>query len=167
VPSVFDVYPHTIVLTSYSKELSLAGERIGYLAIHPKAEDAAMIAGAAGVTNTMMYVNAPALFQQVVGKLQGVTVDSDIYKKRRDMFCKGLHAAGYEFDVPEGAFYLFPKSPIKDDVKFMGILKEQKILAVPGTGFGGPGFFRLSYAVPDKTIQDSLEGFKKAFDSVK
>jgi aspartate aminotransferase len=167
VPSMFDVYPHTIVLTSYSKELSLAGERIGYLAINPKAEDAAMIAGAAGVTNTMMYVNAPALFQQVVGKLQGVTVDIDIYKKRRDMFCEGLHKAGYEFDVPEGAFYLFPKSPIKDDVKFMGILKEQNILAVPGTGFGGPGFFRLSYAVPDKTIQDSLEGFKKAIDSVK
>ena len=166
VPSMFDVYPHTIVLTSYSKELSLAGERIGYLAINPKAEDAAMIAGAAGVTNTMMYVNAPALFQQVVGKLQGVTVDIDIYKKRRDMFCKGLHEAGYEFDVPEGAFYLFPKSPIKDDIKFMGVLKEQNILAVPGTGFGGPGFFRLSYAVPDKTIQGSLEGFKKAFDSV-
>jgi aspartate aminotransferase len=166
VPSVFDAYPHTIVLTSYSKELSLAGERIGYLAIHPDAEDAAMIAGAAGVTNTMMYVNAPALFQQVVGKLQGVTVDIDIYKKRRDMFCKGLHAAGYKFDVPEGAFYLFPKSPIKDDLKFMGILKEQNILAVPGTGFGGPGFFRLSYAVPDKTIQSSLEGFKKAFDTV-
>ena len=167
VPSMFDVYPHTIVLTSYSKELSLAGERIGYLAVNPKAEDAAMIAGAAGVTNTMMYVNAPALFQQVVGKLQGVTVDIDIYKKRRDMFCKGLHEAGYEFDVPEGAFYLFPKSPIKDDVKFMGVLKEQNILAVPGTGFGGPGFFRLSYAVPDKTIQGSLEGFKRAFDSVK
>ena len=167
VPSMFDVYPHTIVLTSYSKELSLAGERIGYLAVNPKAEDAAMIAGAAGVTNTMMYVNAPALFQQVVGKLQGVTVDIDIYKKRRDMFCKGLHEAGYEFDVPEGAFYLFPKSPIKDDIKFMGVLKEQNILAVPGTGFGGPGFFRLSYAVPDKTIQGSLEGFKRAFDSVK
>jgi aspartate aminotransferase len=167
VPSMFDVYPHTIVLTSYSKELSLAGERIGYLAVNPKAEDAAMIAGAAGVTNTMMYVNAPALFQQVVGKLQGVTVDINIYKKRRDMFCKGLHEAGYEFDVPEGAFYLFPKSPIKDDIKFMGVLKEQNILAVPGTGFGGPGFFRLSYAVPDKTIQGSLEGFKRAFDSVK
>ena len=167
VPSMFDVYPHTIVLTSYSKELSLAGERIGYLAVNPKAEDAAMIAGAAGVTNTMMYVNAPALFQQVVGKLQGVTVDINIYKKRRDMFCKGLHEAGYEFDVPEGAFYLFPKSPIKDDIKFMGVLKEQNILAVPGTGFGGPGFFRLSYAVPDKTIQGSLEGFKRALDSVK
>ncbi len=166
VPFMFDVYDHTIVLTSYSKELSLAGERIGYLAIHPEAEDAAVIAGAAGVANTMMYVNAPALFQQVVGRLQGVTVDVEIYRKRRDMFCEGLKEAGYKFDIPEGAFYLFPESPIKDDVKFVNILKENRILAVPGTGFGGPGHFRLSYAVPDKTIQDSFEGFKKAFDSV-
>ena len=167
VPCMFDVYPHTIVLTSYSKELSLAGERIGYLAVHPKAEDAAMIAGAAAVTNGMMYVNAPAMFQQVVGELQGVTVDIGIYKRRRDMFCEGLRAAGYEFDVPEGAFYLFPKSPIQDDFKFVKILQENKILAVPGTGFGGPGHFRLSYAVPDKTIAGSLAGFKKAMDSVK
>jgi len=167
VPSVFDVYPHTIMLTSYSKELSLAGERIGYLAVHPKAEDAAMIAGAAGVINTMMYVNAPALFQQVVGKLQGVTVDVTIYQKRRDMFCQGLSAAGYEFDVPEGAFYLFPKSPIENDIEFVNILKEQNILAVPGIGFGGPGFFRLSYAVPEKTITGSFEGFKRAMDRVK
>lgn len=167
VPSMFDVYPHTIVLTSYSKELSLAGERIGYLAIHPEAEDAAIIAAATGVTNTMMYVNAPALFQQVVGRLQGVTVDIDIYRKRRDIFSEGLHAAGYEFDIPEGAFYLFPKSPIPDDIKFAGILKEQNILVVPGSAFGGPGHFRLSYAVPDQTISGSLDGFKKAFDSVK
>ena len=167
VPSMFDVYDHTIVLTSYSKELSLAGERIGYLAIHPKAEDAELIAGACGVTNTMMYVNAPALFQQVVGKLQGITVDIEIYRKRRDIFCEGLKSAGYEFDVPEGAFYLFPKSPIEDDVKFCGVLKENHILAVPGTGFGGPGHFRLSYAVPDKTIANSIGGFKKAIESVK
>lgn len=167
VPSVFDAYKHTIVLTSYSKELSLAGERIGYLAIHPEAEDAAMIAAAAGVTNTMMYVNAPALFQQVVGRLQGVTVDIEIYRRRRDLFCQGLKDAGYEFDIPEGAFYLFPKSPIESDVEFVGLLKEQNILAVPGTGFGGPGHFRLSYAVPDKTITGSFEGFKKAMDAVK
>ena len=166
VPSVFDVYPHTIVLTSYSKELSLAGERIGYLAIHPDAEDAVLIAGAAGVANTMMYVNAPALFQQVVGQLQGVTVDMDIYRRRRDLFCDGLLAAGYELDVPEGAFYLFPKSPIENDLEFVNILKQQNILAVPGTGFGGPGHFRLSYAVPDNTITGSFDGFKKAFDQV-
>ena len=126
-----------------------------------------MIAGAAGVANTMMYVNAPALFQQVVGKLQGVTVDINIYKKRRDMLCDGLFAAGYEFDLPDGAFYLFPKSPIENDIEFVNILKKQNILAVPGTAFGGPGFFRLSYAVPEKTIQGSLGGFKKAFDRVK
>lgn len=167
VPWVFDSYDHSIVLTSYSKELSLAGERIGYLAVNPKAEDAKLIAGAAGVTNTMMYVNAPALFQQVVGRLQGVTVDISIYRKRRDMLCKGLAESGYQFDVPEGAFYLFPKSPIADDMKFMETLKEQKILAVPGTGFGGPGHFRLSYAVPEKTIENSIAGFKKAYDAVK
>jgi aspartate aminotransferase len=164
VPSVFDAYPHTIVLTSYSKELSLAGERIGYLAIHPKAEDADIIAGAAGVANTMMYVNAPSLFQQVVGRVQGVTVDIEIYKKRRDILCQGLLDAGYELDVPKGAFYLFPKSPISDDVKFVKILQENRILAVPGSGFGGPGHFRLSYAVPDNTIADSIEYFKKAIE---
>lgn len=166
VPSVFDAYQHTILLTSYSKELSLAGERIGYLAIHPGAEDADMIAGAAGVANTMMYVNAPSLFQQVVGRLQGISVDVSIYRKRRDMLCNGLKAAGYEFDVPQGAFYLFPKSPVPSDLEFVKVLKENRILAVPGTGFGGPGYFRLSYAVPDKTIQDSLNGFEKSLKQV-
>jgi aspartate aminotransferase len=167
VPSVFDAYDHTIVLTSYSKELSLAGERIGYLAVSPKAEDAGLVAAAAGVANTMMYVNAPALFQQVVGRLQGVTVDIGIYRRRRDLFCQGLKEAGYEFDVPQGAFYLFPKSPIENDVEFVNLLKEQNILAVPGTGFGGPGHFRLSYAVPDDVITRSLPGFKKAMDNVR
>ncbi|MFH2091487.1 MAG: pyridoxal phosphate-dependent aminotransferase [Pseudomonadota bacterium] len=167
VPSVFGVYPHTILLTSYSKELSLAGERIGYLAIHPEAEDAKIIAGAVGVTNTMMVVNAPSLFQQVVGRLQGVSVDVSIYKRRRDMFCEGLQKAGYDIAVPEGAFYLFPKSPIENDIEFVDILKENRILAVPGTGFGGPGHFRLSYAVPDATIKGSIEGFKQAMDSVR
>lgn len=166
VPSVFDAYDHTIVLTSYSKELSLAGERIGYLAVSPKAEDAGIVAAAAGVANTMMYVNAPALFQQVVGRLQGVTVDIGIYRRRRDLFCQGLKEAGYEFDVPKGAFYLFPKSPIENDVEFVNLLKEQNILAVPGTGFGGPGHFRLSYAVPDDVITRSLPGFKKAIENV-
>ena len=162
VPWMFGVYDHTIVLTSYSKELSLAGERVGYLAVHPGAEDAAMIASAAGVANTMMFVNAPALFQQVVGKLQGVCVDIDIYRKRRDMICEGLAAAGYEFNVPDGAFYLFPKTPIENDVEFAGLLKEENILAVPGSGFGGPGHIRLSYAVREQSIINSMPGFKRA-----
>ncbi len=165
VPWVFDVYPHTIVLTSYSKELSLAGERIGYLAVHPEAEDAGLVAQAAGVANTMMYVNAPALFQQVIGKLQGVTVDISIYRRRRDMLCDGLKDAGYEFDIPEGSFYLFPKSPVKDDIAFMKTLLKENILAVPGSGFHGPGHFRLSYAIPDKTIERSIPGFKRAIEN--
>jgi aspartate aminotransferase len=166
VPSVFQAYPHSIVVSSYSKELSLAGERIGYLAVHPEAEDAGLVAGAAIVVNTMICVNAPSMLQLAVAQLQGVTVDVSIYKRRRDMFCEGLSAAGYEFNVPEGAFYLFPKSPIDDDVQFLNILKQELILAVPGVAFGAPGYFRLSYAVPDATISGSFEGFKRALEKV-
>jgi aspartate aminotransferase len=82
------------------------------------------------------------------------------------MLCQGLAEIGYEFNVPEGAFYLFPKSPIPDDVKFVSLLKEELILAVPGVGFSGPGYFRLSYAVPDPTISGSMKGFKRALDKI-
>ena len=166
VPSVFQAYPHTIVVSSYSKELSLAGERIGYLAVHPEAEDAGLVSAAAIMVNTMLCVNAPSMLQLAVARLQGVTVDVSIYKRRRDMFCQGLAEAGYEFTIPQGAFYLFPKSPIPDDVKFLSLLKEELILAVPGVGFGAPGYFRLSYAVPDATITGSFKGFKRALGKV-
>lgn len=166
VPSIFQAYPHTVAVSSYSKELSLAGERIGYLAVHPDAEDAELVAGAAAVTNTMLCVNAPSLLQLAVSQLQGVTVDVSIYRRRRDMLCQDLSEIGYDFNVPEGAFYLFPKSPISDDVKFVSILKEELILAVPGIGFGGPGYFRLSYAVPESTITGSRKGFKRALEKV-
>jgi aspartate aminotransferase len=167
VPSIFQAYPHTVSVSSYSKELSLAGERVGYLAVHPQAEDAPLIAGAATVFNTMICVNAPSLLQLAVAQLQGVHVDVSIYRRRRDMLCQGLSEIGYEFSVPDGAFYLFPKSPIEDDVKFVNMLKEELILAVPGAGFDGPGYFRLSYAVPDATITGSMTGFKRAFDRLK
>jgi aspartate aminotransferase len=166
VPSIFKAYPHSIIVSSYSKELSLAGERIGYLAVNPDAEDAQMVAGAAAVVNTMLCVNAPSLSQHAVARLQGVTVDVSIYRRRRDMLCDGLADIGYEFHVPEGAFYLFPKSPIPDDVKFTQLLKEELILTVPGIGFDGPGYFRLSYAVPDSTITGSMAGFKRALEKV-
>jgi aspartate aminotransferase len=162
VPSVFQAYAHTIMVSSYSKELSLAGERIGYLAIHPEAEDVQLVAGAAGVANTMLCVNAPSMIQLAIARLQGITVDVSIYRRRRDMLCRGLSEAGYEFNVPEGAFYLFPKSPIPDDVEFINRLKDELILAVPGVAFGAPGYFRLSYAVPDATIAGSFKGFKRA-----
>jgi aspartate aminotransferase len=162
VPSVFQSYRHSIIASSYSKELSLAGERIGYLAIHPEAEDADLVYGAAAVANTMYYVNAPSLLQLTIARLQGVSVDVSIYRRRRDLLCAGLSDAGYQFNVPEGAFYLFPKSPIADDREFIDLLKEELILAVPGIGFGAPGYFRLSYAVPEDTITGSFEGFKRA-----
>jgi len=166
VPSVFQAYPHSILVNSYSKALSLAGERIGYLAVHPEAEEAPLVVGAAAVANTMYCVNAPSLIQMAIGKLQGVTVDVSIYRRRRDMLCAGLSEAGYEFNIPEGAFYLFPKSPIPDDMEFINRLKDELILAVPGTGFGAPGYFRLSYAVPDAVITNSLAGFKRALDQI-
>jgi aspartate aminotransferase len=165
VPSVFQAYPHSIIVSSYSKELSLAGERIGYLAVNPDADDARQVAAAAAVVNTMLYVNAPSLLQLAVAQLQGITVDVSIYRRRRDLLCRGLAEIGYDFHVPEGAFYLFPKSPIADDAEFTRILKKELILAVPGTGFGGPGYFRLSYAVPDATISGSMAGFKRAFET--
>jgi aspartate aminotransferase len=165
VPSVFQAYPHSIIVSSYSKELSLAGERIGYLAVNPAADDARQVAGAAAVVNTMLYVNAPSLLQLAVAQLQGITVDVSIYRRRRDMLCRGLAEIGYDFQIPEGAFYLFPKSPIIDDVAFTRILRQQLILAVPGAGFGGPGYFRLSYAVPEATISGSMAGFKRAFET--
>lgn len=166
VPSVFQAYPHTIVVSSYSKELSLAGERIGYLAVHPDAEDAGLVTSAAIVINTMLCVNAPSMMQLAVARLQGISVDVSIYKRRRDIFCQGLADAGYEFNIPQGAFYLFPKSPIPDDVKFLNVLKDELILAAPGVAFGAPGYFRLSYAVPDATIEGSFGGFRRARERV-
>jgi len=166
VPSTFQAYPHTIVVSSYSKELSVAGERIGYLAVHPDAEDAGLVTSAAIVINTMLCVNAPSMLQLAVARLQGISVDVSIYKRRRDIFCRGLADAGYEFNIPQGAFYLFPKSPIPDDVKFLRILNDELILAAPGVGFGAPGYFRLSYAVPDATIEGSFGGFRRARERV-
>ena len=167
VPSVFQAYPHTLLITSYSKELSLAGERIGYPAVHPEAEDAATVAAAAAVSNTMLYVNAPSLFQLAIARVMGVSVDVSIYRKRRDVLCEGLRKAGYEFVEPEGAFYLFPKSPIEDDAEFCRLLMDELILVVPGRGFGRGGHFRISYAVPDQTIAGAMEGFQRALEKVK
>ena len=167
VPSVFNAYAHSIVVNSFSKDLSLAGERIGYLAVHPQAEDAESIIAAAGAANTMYVVNAPSLFQLAAATAAEASVDISIYRKRRDMLCDVLREAGYEFKIPQGAFYLFPKSPLADDLAFTGVLKDNLILVTPGTAFGGPGYFRLSYAVPEATIEGSLAGFRNALAATK
>ena len=167
VPPVLAAYPHTVVVNSFSKELSLAGERLGYFAVHPEAEDADAIVAAASVVNAMHVVNAPSLFQQAVARVIGAAVDVSIYQRRRDLICDIMTAAGYEFNRPEGAFYLFPKSPIPDDARFTEILRGERILVSPGRAFGAPGYFRISYAVPDRTIAGSREGFQRAIDQVR
>lgn len=167
VPSVFAHYQYVVCATSYSKDLSLAGERIGFLAVHPEVPEKGPLLGGLILNNRILgYVNAPALMQRVVGRLQGRSVDISIYKRRRDMFVQGLREAGYELNVPQGAFYLFPRSPIEDDVAFVRELQNENILAVPGAGFGSPGFFRLSYSVPDAVIAKSIPGFKRVLESV-
>jgi aspartate aminotransferase len=167
VPPVFAAYPHAIVVNSFSKELSLAGERIGYLAVHPEAQDAAQILAAAAAINSMNVVNAPSLFQQVAARMQGVGVDVSAYRRRRDLICAVLADAGYEFVPPEGAFYVFPQSPIADDVRFTRLLKEELVLVSPGRAFGAPGYFRVSYAVPEAVITGSMEGFRKALQKAR
>jgi aspartate aminotransferase len=163
VPSVFQAYADSIIATSYSKDLSLPGERIGYLAVNPRMENWKQVIDGLTFCNRILgFVNAPALMQRILTKLQGVSVNVSEYKWKRDNLCRGLSAAGYSFFKPEGAFYLFPKSPIDDDVKFVNILLQENILAVPGTGFGTPGHFRLAYCVEDRVIEGSLEGFHRA-----
>lgn len=164
VPSVFKASRNSIVLSSYSKDLSLPGERIGYLAVHPEMENKLPLLDALTLANRILgFVNAPAMMQRVVAELQEVTVDNSIYENRRDVFCKILDEAGYSCVHPKGALYLFPKSPIEDDVLFCSYLQEEKILAVPGRGFGAPGYIRLAFCTDEKVIKGSAEGFARAY----
>jgi aspartate aminotransferase len=168
VPALFPYYKNSIVISSYSKDLSLPGERIGYIAVHPEIAHRAELVGAMTLANRILgFVNAPALMQKVIASLQGKTVDCDIYTRRRTTFCKILEDVGLEFTKPKGAFYIFPKSPIEDDAEFVAYLQEFKILAVPGRGFGMPGYFRLAFCVEDDVIAGSAEAFAKAMEKYK
>ncbi len=164
VPSIFQASTNSLVLSSYSKDLSLPGERIGYLSVHPEMEDKLALLDAMTLANRILgFVNAPAMMQRVVAELQDVTVDNTIYESRRDLFCDILDKAGYSFLHPKGALYLFPKSPIEDDVLFCSYLQEEKILAVPGRGFGAPGYFRLAFCTGESVIKGATEGFTRAY----
>ncbi|MEE8399308.1 MAG: pyridoxal phosphate-dependent aminotransferase, partial [Desulfobacterales bacterium] len=161
VPSLFTCYRESLVATSYSKDLSIPGERIGFLAVNPAATYREDLLNAMTLANRILgYVNAPALMQRVVGALQGQQVDISEYARKRELICKGLAACGYEFTRPAGAFYLFPRTPIPDDVEFVRLLQEKLILVVPGSGFGGPGHFRIAFCVDDNTIKNAMPGFR-------
>ena len=162
VPGMLSLYPHTVVVTSYSKDLSLPGERIGFAAINPAADDdRRLVDGVVLCTRILGYVNAPALMQRAIGSLQGAAVDVEIYRRKRDLFCAALRAMGYHLEVPQGAFYIFPRAPGGDDLAFVRALQDELILVVPGRGFSAPGYFRIAYCVDTAVIERSLPGFER------
>ncbi|MFH2009544.1 MAG: pyridoxal phosphate-dependent aminotransferase [bacterium] len=164
VPPLLRIFSDSIVCTSHAKDLSIPGERIGYIAIGPHCDQLEALANACSFSiRTLGFVNAPAIMQRAVAPLQQVSIDIDNYRRLRDQFFDGLTAIGYECVRPQGAFYLFPRCPVSDDIAFVNALMEHRILAVPGSGFGRPGYFRLAYCVAAETIERSLPAFRKAF----
>ena len=167
-PFIYEHHERSLVATSHSKDLGLAGERIGYIAINPAdpgRED--FMDAASFALRTLGFVNAPAIMQRIVARIQGAQVDIDVYRKKRDFIYSALTRMGYECVEPEGAFYLFPKSPIPDDTAFVRLLQAKLVLTVPGIGFGTPGYFRASYCVDDHTLEGSLAGFEEALREAK
>ena len=165
VPSIFTSYKNSIIGTSYSKDISIPGERIGFIAINPAASyKTELVAGMTVANRILGFVNAPALMQRVVACMQGMSVEISEYARKREILCDGLAGFGYEFIKPLGTFYLFPRSPIADDVKFADALKEERVLVVPGSGFDGPGHFRIAFCVDDDVIKNSMPGFEKAIE---
>ncbi|OGP96476.1 MAG: aspartate aminotransferase [Deltaproteobacteria bacterium RBG_16_47_11] len=165
LPIAFHHYPHTIRVTSHSKDLSLAGERIGYVAASPLCEEVdELISAMVFALRTLGFVNAPALMQRLVAPLQRISVNIKEYQENRDLFCNALTSFGYDVVKPQGAFYLFPRAPIEDDLVFVKELQSKRILTVPGRGFGKPGHFRIAYAVDKKVIEAALPGFKEVVE---
>jgi len=167
VPSILKHYPLSIVVNSYSKTLSIPGERIGYVAVSPLCNEIGLLMAGLILCNRILgFVNAPGLMQRIVSELGDVSVNVEAYRRRRDIFVSGLKSSGYKVPVPEGAFYIFCKSPIEDDVAFVKHLLKYNVLAVPGVGFGGPGYFRLAFCVSEDVIQRSLPKFKQAIEEL-
>ena len=165
VPAVLPMTKFACVLGSFSKTLSLAGERIGYFVANPEMPDQAALIAAVTLTNrTLGFVNAPVIGQRLAAALVNETVDLEIYDRRRKLMAKVLSDAGIEFEMPKGAFYFFAKSPVEDDSVFVDALLKERILVVPGKGFGFGGYVRLSCSVDEKIIQRSADGFKRAME---
>jgi aspartate aminotransferase len=168
VPPLLPLTKFACVLGSFSKTLSLAGERIGYFAANPAMPDQETLIAAVTLTNrTLGFVNAPVIGQRLAAKLVNETVDLEIYDRRRKLMAKVLRDAGVEFEMPKGAFYFFAKSPVEDDAVFVDALLKEKILVVPGRGFGFPGYVRLSCSVDEEIIERSADGFKRAMENFK
>ncbi|MFO7936979.1 MAG: pyridoxal phosphate-dependent aminotransferase [Kiritimatiellia bacterium] len=168
VPPVLPLTRYAIVLGSFSKKLSIPGERIGYMAANPSMPDVSLLINAVTMTNrTLGFVNAPVLGQRLALQLLDAGVDLRIYSHRRDAMAKVLSDAGIRYSMPEGTFYFFPEAPGGDDVKFVNDLLRHNVLAVPGTGFGFPGYFRLSFCVDEDVICRSGPAFKAVAEAYK
>ena len=161
-PSPLNFHRHSIIATSHSKDLSIPGERIGYVALHPDCEDHdAMMTGLVFCTRVLGFINAPAFMQNVIRNLQQVTINVGEYQRHRDFIYDNLVRMGYQVNKPQGAFYIFPRCPIEDDVAFIHELQqEHHVLAVPGIAFGVHGYFRLVYCTDDLTLERSMPGFE-------
>ena len=163
MPPVLALSPYAVVLGSFSKSLSLAGERIGYIAVNPALDGGETLLAALTMTNRILgYVNAPILGQKLALALLNEQVDLAIYDARRQAMARVLREAGLTFALPRGAFYFFPQAPGGDDVAFCNRLLAQGIIAVPGRGFGMPGYIRLCCAVELDIIERSAEAWKRA-----
>jgi len=166
VASVFPVYDYSVVVTSFAKNLSIPGERIGYTCVNPACPDKAdFIGGVTFATRTLGFVNAPAFFQKVVAKSWNAPCDYSSYAKRCKELCDVLDNAGLKYAKPEGAFYIFCKVPEAwgdDDAGFVSVLEKNFILCAPGSGFGTKGWFRIAYCVSEKSIVNSRDAFYKA-----
>ena len=156
-------YRRTITVTSHAKDLGLAGDRIGYLALHPEYENGAELLDAFIFCNRVLgFVNAPAIMQHLVRNLQDVTIDIADYQAKRDYLYGVLSEAGYRVRKPEGAFYMFPESPVADELELVDALQRHGVLVVPGRGFGMPGHFRISYCVQQRELEGAAPGFRAA-----
>ncbi|MGP8258398.1 MAG: pyridoxal phosphate-dependent aminotransferase [Acidobacteriaceae bacterium] len=163
-PEVASSIANTAICNSWSKSLGLAGERIGYLALSPRLHDREALRRACAFSNrTLGFVNAPAIWQRVILESLDEEIDPAIYEQRRNVLCDALEEIGYEVTRPQGAFYIFLKTPITDDIAFTKLLAAEGVLAVPGTGFGRSGHIRLSLTIPLETIERSIDGFQRAF----
>ncbi len=166
-PRFFEAHPSSLIAHSYSKELGLAGQRIGFLAINSRHPDREALRGACTIVNrTLGYVNAPALMQMALARCPDACVDVNEYCELRDLICEGLADSGLEFSRPQGAFYLFAKTPIEDDLAFCQELQKENVLVVPGSGFGRAGYIRIAYCVSRGTIERAIPHFNRVVKRV-
>ncbi len=166
--SPFEHYEATLLATSHSKDLALAGERIGYLAVSPHCIDAQELVSAMTFVNrTLGFINAPAIMQRVLARIEHYEVDVATYQRKRDRLYDALIGMGYEVRRPDGTFFMFPKSPLPDDIAFIQLLKSKLLLVSPGAGFECPGYFRISFCVDDPVIERALPRFAEAIADVR